>query len=120
MSFAVVGGVGVLINLLVSLVAQRAGLSFGLAQTLGTVVAMVANFQMNNSLTYRTIRLKKNKYWRGMILFMLVCGIGAIANIGIARTLHAESISAATASAAGALIGVVWNYTVSSTLVWRI
>ncbi len=120
MSFALVGGIGVLINLLVLLLAQRAGLSFGQAQTLGTVVAMVANFQMNNSLTYRTVRLKKQKYWRGLILFMLVCGLGAVANIGIAQTLHAESSSAVAASSAGALIGVVWNYTISSTLVWRI
>ena len=120
MSFAAVGGFGVLINLIVLLLAQRAGLSFGLAQTLGTLVAMVANFQMNNSLTYRTVRLKKRKYWRGLVLFMLVCGLGAAANIGIARALHADSISAAAAGAAGALIGVVWNYAISSTLVWRV
>lgn len=119
MSFAAVGGVGVLINLVVLLLAQRAGLSFARAQTLGTVVAMVANFQMNNSLTYRMVRLKQQKYWRGLLLFMLVCGIGAFANIGIARALHASSISAAAAGAAGALVGVVWNYTMSSTLVWR-
>ena len=95
-------------------------MAFAGAQTLGTFIAMAANFQMNNSLTYRTVRLRKQKYWRGLVLFMLVCGLGAVANIGIARTLHAESISDAAASSAGALIGVVWNYTVSSTLVWRI
>lgn len=119
MSFAAVGGVGVLINLIVLLLAQHAGLTFGPAQTLGTLVAMVANFQMNNSLTYRTVRLKGPRYWRGLILFMLVCGLGAIANIGIARALHADSIASATAGAAGALVGVVWNYAISATLVWR-
>ncbi len=119
MSFAAVGGVGVLINLIVLLLAQRAGLTFGVAQTVGTLVAMVANFQMNNSLTYRTVRLKGRRYWRGLLLFMLVCSLGAFANIGIARALHAASISAAAAGAAGALIGVVWNYAMSSTLVWR-
>lgn len=119
MSFAAVGGVGVLINLLVLLLAQHAGLSFGRAQTVGTLVAMIANFQMNNSLTYRTVRLKGPKYWRGLILFMVVCGLGAIANIGIARALHADSTAAAAAGAAGALVGVVWNYAISATLVWR-
>jgi dolichol-phosphate mannosyltransferase len=119
MSFAAVGGVGVLINLAVLLLAQRAGLSFGRAQTLGTVVAMVANFQMNNSLTYRTVRLKGPRYWRGLILFMVVCGLGAVANIGIARALHADNSADAVAGVAGALVGVVWNYAISATLVWR-
>ncbi len=119
MGFAAVGGVGILINLLVLLSAQHLGMTFAAAQTLGTVVAMVANFQMNNSLTYRTVRLKGRRYWLGLLLFMLVCGLGGIANIGIARTLHADSITAAAAGTAGALIGVVWNYAMSATLVWR-
>jgi dolichol-phosphate mannosyltransferase len=119
-SFAAVGAVGVLVNLVVLLLAQRAGASFDAAQTLGTLVAMVANFQMNNSLTYRTVRLKARRYWRGLILFILACGLGGIANIGIARTLHAASTGDAAASAAGALVGVVWNYAISATLVWRV
>ena len=117
--FAAVGAVGVLVNLCVLLVAQHLGLAFGPAQTLGTVVAMVANFQMNNSLTYRTVRLKGARYWRGLVLFMLVCGLGGIANIGIARALHAQSTGSAISSVAGAVVGVVWNYAISATLVWR-
>jgi dolichol-phosphate mannosyltransferase len=119
-SFAAVGLIGVAVNLVVLLLAQRAGLSFGRAQTLGTLIAMVANFQMNNSLTYRTVRLKGRRYWRGLILFMLVCGLGGIANIGIARALHRASAGSAASSVVGALVGVVWNYAISATLVWRV
>jgi dolichol-phosphate mannosyltransferase len=118
LSFAAVGGVGVLVNLAVLLVAQDAGMTFGRAQTLGTLVAMVANFQLNNSLTYRTVRLRGRRYWRGMVLFVLVCGVGAIGNIGVARTLYSESIGAAGSGAVGAAIGVVWNYAMSATIVW--
>jgi dolichol-phosphate mannosyltransferase len=118
LSFAAVGGVGVLVNLAVLLVAQHAGMTFGRAQTLGTLVAMVANFQLNNSLTYRTVRLRGRRYWRGMVLFVLVCGVGAIGNIGVARTLYSESIGAAGSGAVGAAIGVVWNYAMSATIVW--
>jgi dolichol-phosphate mannosyltransferase len=50
---------------------------------------------------------------------MLVCGLGAIANIGIAQTLYTESTDAAVSGAAGAVVGVVWNYAMSATLVWR-
>jgi dolichol-phosphate mannosyltransferase len=118
-NFALVGAFGVLINLAVLELARRAGLSFAVSQTIGTFVAMVANFQLNNQLTYRTQRLKGAKVWRGLLLFMVVCGLGAIANIGIARALYAENAGGALASVAGAAVGVVWNYAVSATLVWR-
>ena len=118
-SFALVGAFGVLINLLVLQLARGAGLSFASAQTTGTYVAMIANFQLNNQLTYRTQRLKGARVWRGLLLFVVVCSLGAFANIGIARALYEENASSILAGAAGAAIGVVWNYAVSATLVWR-
>ncbi len=118
-AFALVGILGVLVNLAVAQVALAAGAGFGRAQTLGTIIAMVANFLLNNQLTYRTQRLKGASAWRGLALFMLVCGLGAIANIGIAQALYAENGLSLFSGAAGAAVGVVWNYAVSSTLVWR-
>ncbi len=119
-SFALVGVIGVLVNLIVLQLASTAGADFGKAQTIGTVVAMVANFQLNNQLTYRAQRLKGGRAWRGLALFMIVCGLGAIANIGIATTLYAANGHSLLSGAAGAAVGVVWNYAVSSTLVWRV
>jgi dolichol-phosphate mannosyltransferase len=118
-NFALVGAIGVLINLAVLQMARGAGMSFGAAQAVGTFVAMIVNFQLNNQLTYRTQRLKGANVWRGLLLFMVVCGLGAIANIGIARALYAENTGGVLAGAAGAAVGVVWNYAVSATLVWR-
>jgi dolichol-phosphate mannosyltransferase len=119
-TFALVGGFGVLINVLVLELARRFGMDFGQAQTLGTIVAMIANFQLNNQLTYRAQRLKGARAWRGLLVFLLVCGLGAIANIGIARSLYAENHGGLLSGAAGAAISVVWNYAVSATLVWRV
>ena len=119
-SFALVGGFGVLINLAVLAAARAAGLDFTAAQTLGTIIAMIANFQLNNQLTYRAQRLKGAKAWRGLVLFLLVCSLGAYANIGIARALYAENGHGLLSGAAGAAVGVVWNYAVSATLVWRV
>jgi dolichol-phosphate mannosyltransferase len=119
-SFALVGAFGVLINLVVLQAARAAGADFTTAQTIGTIIAMVANFQLNNQLTYRAQRLKKAKAWRGLVLFLAVCSLGAFANIGIAKALYAEHGSGLLAGAAGAAIGVVWNYAVSATLVWRV
>jgi dolichol-phosphate mannosyltransferase len=120
LSFALVGGIGVLVNLAVLQAATTAGLNFGTAQTLGTIVAMVANFQLNNQLTYRAQRLKGTRAWRGLVLFLIVCSLGAIANVGIAKALYAENGHSLFSGAAGAAVGVVWNYAVSSTLVWRV
>jgi dolichol-phosphate mannosyltransferase len=119
-TFALVGAFGVLINLVVLRIARAGGENFATAQTIGTIVAMIANFQLNNQLTYRAQRLKGARAWRGLILFLLVCGLGAAANIGIARALYAENGSDLLSGAAGAAIGVVWNYAVSATLVWRV
>ena len=118
-SFALVGGFGVLVHLAVLWGLGRAGAGFLPAQTVATLVAMVANFALNNSITYRDQRLRGGRLWRGLGLFMLVCAVGAAANIGIANALYAGGQAGRTpAGALGAVIGVVWNYAMSATLVW--
>ena len=118
-SFALVGAFGVVVHLAVLQLATGLGLHFLRAQTAATLVAMVANFQLNNVITYRDQRLRGARVWRGLFLFMLVCSVGAVANIGIARALYAEGEATTPAGAVGAIIGVVWNYTMSATLVWN-
>ena len=119
-SFAAVGALGVLVHLAVLVLLRlTTGLAFEVEQTIATVVAMVFNFQLNNAVTYRDQRLRGPALWRGLVLFMLVCGLGAVANIGIAQTLYDSHTWWTVAGAIGAVIGVVWNYAVSATLVWR-
>ena len=119
-SFALVGGLGVLVHLLtLALVRQTTHIGFEAEQTIATIVAMVFNFQLNNAVTYRDQRLKGPALWRGLILFMVVCGFGAVANIGIAQVLYERHTAWTVAGGIGAMIGVVWNYAVSATLVWR-
>ncbi|PZW50929.1 dolichol-phosphate mannosyltransferase [Humitalea rosea] len=117
--FALVGAVGVLVHLAVLSMAVRT-LDFAAAQWVATLVAMTANFWLNNSLTYRSVRLRGRALWRGLVLFYLVCGLGAVANVGISSMLLQEGRAGwPLAGAAGALLTGVWNYAVSSTLVWR-
>ncbi len=118
-SFALVGGFGVLVHLTVLVAADALNMGFVPAQTLATLVAMAANFALNNQITYRDQRLRGGRLWRGLALFMLVCGVGALANIGVASALYASGDAGRTpAGALGAVIGVVWNYAMSATLVW--
>jgi dolichol-phosphate mannosyltransferase len=119
-SFALVGGLGVIVHLAVlAALRQATGLGFETEQAIATVVSMAFNFQLNNAITYRDQRLKGPRLWRGLLLFMVVCGFGAIANVGIAQVLYERHATWTAAGALGAVIGVVWNYAVSATLVWR-
>jgi dolichol-phosphate mannosyltransferase len=52
--------------------------------------------------------------------FALICGFGAIANVGIATLLFAQQHSYWwVAGIAGAAMSLVWNYAVTSVLTWR-
>lgn len=121
LSFGAVGVLGVGVQLIVlTLLHETGDVRFGVSQAIATVVAMAFNFQLNNQITYRSQRLRGPRLWRGLLLFIAVCGLGAIANIGIARVLYEQSDASWTlAGGLGAIIGVVWNYAVSATLVWR-
>ena len=118
-SFALVGAIGVGVNLGALWLGRWMGLGFGAAQTAATIVAMVGNFWLNNAVTYRDQRLRGPALWRGLVLFLAVCSVGAAANVGIAKALFAERFGWTLSGMAGAAIGVVWNYAVSATLVWR-
>jgi dolichol-phosphate mannosyltransferase len=121
MAFALVGGIGVLVHLAVLGLLHGVGpLGFGAAQWTATLVAMTANFLLNNRITYRDRKLRGPRLLRGLVLFYVVCGIGAVANVGIAGLLVRDGVAGwGVAGAAGAALTVVWNYAVSSTLVWR-
>ena len=119
-SFAGVGAIGVMVHLAVlGLLRDLTPLNFGGEQTIATIVAMAFNFELNNVITYADQRLRGPRLWRGLLLFMAVCGVGAVANIGIAKALYDSNTTWSVAGAMGAVIGVVWNYAVSATLVWR-
>ena len=119
LGFAAVGAVGVLVNVAALLVLRRFGMAFEAAQALATLAAMAANFQLNNRITYRDQMLRGRRVWSGLVLFVVGCSIGAVADVGIANALFRSRVGGGLAAAAGALIGVVWNYTISATLVWR-
>jgi dolichol-phosphate mannosyltransferase len=118
--FALVGSVGVVVHfvgLLVALDALR--WPFPHSQAFGAVLAMTSNFLLNNFLTYRDQRLKGVGILRGLLVFYLVCSVGLLANVGVAFSVYDQEPIWWLAGAAGALMGVVWNYAVSSLFVWR-
>ena len=117
-SFAAIGGSGVVVHFLTLYFALKA-VEFPVAQALATVVAMTSNFVLNNMLTYRDRRLVGRRFLTGLGSFYAVCSLGAVANVGIASAAFAHHYTWWLSGLAGAAVGVVWNYAVSSIFTWR-
>lgn len=118
--FAFVGALGLGVHLSVlGLLFKFDSLSFRAAQTAAVATAMTFNFILNNSLTYRDVRLKGLAFFRGLVIFYLVCSVGAIGNIGIGEYVFKLQDRWWLGGLAGAAVGVVWNYSVSSVFTWK-
>jgi dolichol-phosphate mannosyltransferase len=118
--FAMVGGSGLFVHLGTLFAGLRLfDLPFPVAQGVGAFVAMTTNFILNNFLTYRDQRLKGLSILWGLLSFYLVCSVGLLANVGVAFSVYDQEPIWWFAGAAGALMGVVWNYAMSGLFVWR-
>ena len=118
--FALIGGIGVLFHMSVLWTSlQLFSLPFTTSQTIATIVAMTANFFLNNFFTYADKRLKGWRAFRGLLSFYVICSLGAVANIGIASYLFAEQERWWIAGVAGIVVGSVWNYAVSAVFTWK-
>jgi dolichol-phosphate mannosyltransferase len=120
LTFAAVGVSGIAVHLL----ALRGFLAvhwlhFAAAQALATLVAMTTNFTLNNLLTYRDRMLRGLGFFKGLLGFYLVCGVGAVANVGVATWIFEGQQQWWIAGLAGAAMGAVWNYVFSDLIIWR-
>jgi dolichol-phosphate mannosyltransferase len=117
-AFTLVGGAGVLVHMATLAGLRFGSLSFANAQAVATVVAMVFNFWLNNLLTYRDRRLRGRKWLTGLLSFMLACGLGAVANVGIASYLFESHTQWMLAALSGIAVGAVWNYAITQLYTW--
>jgi dolichol-phosphate mannosyltransferase len=119
-AFMLVGGMGVFVHLLIFLLlfnGQKIG--FVISQSIATFAAMTSNFVLNNTFTYRDMRLSGWQWCRGWVSFTLVCSVGAFANVGIASYLFEKKIFSLLSALAGIVVGAVWNYAVTSVYTWK-
>lgn len=128
--FALVGGSGVVVHLTTLwLTHERLGWSFAASQIAATAVAMTTNFVLNNELTFRDRKLRGLRFLRGLLTFYAICSIGAIANVSVATFVYQDlpgltfgGIShpeVYVAGIAGALMSIVFNYSVTKVFTWR-
>ncbi len=119
--FAMVGAVGLVVHIsaLSAIVEWFNVLAFNPGQLIATLLAMASNFILNNEITYRAYRYRGASLVIGFVAFALGCSVGAVANIDVASWLYKANQTWWVAGLAGALLSVVWNYAVSTNLIWR-
>jgi len=117
--FLCVGALGLVVHLAILGLTLNAGTSFMVAQAAAVMISMTGNYVLNNQLTYRDRRRTGFAFFTGLISFYLVCGVGALANVGIGDLIYSGGQRWWIAGVIGAAIGSVWNYAASSCLTWR-
>jgi dolichol-phosphate mannosyltransferase len=119
--FASIGAVGLVVHIaaLSAVLHWFPMLTFDSGQGIATLLAMASNFILNNEITYRAYRYRGPSLIGGFAAFATGCSVGALANIDVASWLYSANHTWWVAGLAGALLSVVWNYAVSTNLVWR-
>ena len=120
-SFGLVGSSGILVQvLLCQLLTGLAGIPFERALPGAVVAAATSNYLINNVLTFRFSRLRGLALLRGLLKFLLVSSLPALANVGLAIAFY-ENVARDSlwAQLAGIIVVFVWNYAASSRFVWN-
>jgi dolichol-phosphate mannosyltransferase len=118
--FAMIGAFGLVVHLASLWMSLNVfGFEFAVGQSVATAVAMTSNFFLNNQFTYRDQRLSGLPLLRGLVVFYLICAVGAVANVGVASYAFTSSHAWWLAGVAGAVVGSVWNFAMSSVFTWR-
>jgi dolichol-phosphate mannosyltransferase len=124
LSFALVGASGLAVNLAAVWALHQLGLGgaerfhIGKASLIAAVLAMTSNYLLNNAITYRDRRKRGWGLVIGYLKFCLVCSLGLLANVAVAVLIDNATGAWQWAGAAGAVVGAVWNYVVSTLAVW--
>lgn len=125
--YTLVGLLGVIIHLLTFLTAETFLpaitlhlLGFSLPLLLGIEAAIVFNFVLNNAWTFKEARLKGIAAFGGFCSYNIACLLGALANYPVTQHLIGQGMPVLAGVAIGAFVGMIWNYTMSRMLTWRV
>ena len=120
LSFAAVGGSGIFVNIFFLWMLYRIyAADFVVSQTVATLIAMTSNYILNNQFTFGERKLRGRRFFYGLLSFYLSCAVGAIINIAVADMFYLRAFPWWLAGLAGVIVGVVWNYSMTSTFTWR-
>jgi dolichol-phosphate mannosyltransferase len=117
-AFTLVGGAGVLVHMAVLAALRTAQVGFSNAQAVATVVAMILQLLAEQPPDVSRPPLRGTRWVTGLLSFMAACGLGAVANVGIASYLFASHTQWVVAALAGIAVGAVWNYAITQLYTW--
>jgi dolichol-phosphate mannosyltransferase len=118
--FGLIGGLGLVVHLVVLWVALNLlAIGFDASQAIATMVAMTSNFVLNKS-----VHLSRPAAARAQTAarpgdFLPDLRDRGIANVGVASYAFTSSHTWWLAGVAGAVVGSVWNFAMSSVFTWR-
>jgi dolichol-phosphate mannosyltransferase len=118
--YCLVGGAGLIVHLSILWFLYRyLSYSFGTALLVAIGVALVANYTLNNTLTFRQRSRKGWRFLTGLLFYAVVCSVGNFANYVIAAGLAERGIWWPLATVCGLAVGSVWNFAASEIVTWR-
>jgi dolichol-phosphate mannosyltransferase len=117
--FGLVGAVGVLAQVVLVRWFNHF-LPFLTAQAIASVIVMILNYFLNNRLTFRARRLRGLAWVWGLGGFLAACSIGLFLNLSVVEAVRRIGTPWGLSSLTGVVAGSVWNYGVSSMIVWRV
>lgn len=113
--FAVVGGSGVLINMLALwLLHDQIGLGLTRSSVAAISLAIMNNFLWNNFWTFRATSIQTSRFAQ----FVIVSLIGMAINLAILNILFAFGIHYAPANLAGIMVATAWNFFANAKWTW--
>ena len=120
-SFAFVGATGVIVQFFVVYsLTSFVGMGFESALPFAVTIAASSNYIINNSLTFRSNRLRNKELIIGLFKFLIVSSLPIFANIGLATSFfNYISPNMIFSQLAGIIVVYIWNYAASSRLVWN-
>lgn len=118
--YCAVGAVGVGVHLLLLWSFLRGvRMDFVEAQATATLLVMMLNYAVNNSVTWRDRKRRGWRFWTGMASYCLACSIGAVVNVAVSGEAQRGGMPWAIAGVTGLMFSAVWNYGVTSIVTWR-
>ncbi|MBU0766691.1 glycosyltransferase family 2 protein [Patescibacteria group bacterium] len=125
--FCIVGTFGVFVHLIAYGVISRSIMDgdpltiggFSFAVIGATEIAIIFNYLLNNSWTFAHQKLRGTSAIVGFFKYNVACSFGALANWAVSAYLFSIGWIDFLAVFTGAIVGVMWNYTMNRMFTWR-
>lgn len=118
--FSIVGSLGLIMALgLLYVCINILGWPHNFSHLTVTLLVMTLNFFLNNTLTYRSQRLKGKRIFAGLASFMLACSLGVVLNLQARSSAEQAGLPWYISSGLGLVVGAIWNYAIAGAFTWR-